>query len=124
MLNSIIYFFICIIIFYFLSSKGKLKISFKIAFFAFLLRCISGCIYGLITKSVYHGDTWHYFSLSLIETELFSKDTFQFIENALNPYYYFHNYEMSSGIESLQYGLFIKFLSVLNFFLEAIIILM
>lgn len=113
----ILYTGIFIGILYYACSNNKLQIESRLAITSFVLRVVMGCFYGFLNAKMYGGDdTWRYFELSLEETSWLLNDPIEYIKNAFSIEHYVQQYEMTHAFESIQYGSFIKMLSVFNVF--------
>lgn len=113
----ILYTGIFIGILYYACSHNKLQMDGRLAIISFVLRIAMGCFYGLLNAKIYGGDdTWHYHELSLEETRWLLDDPVEYLKNAFRIEHYVQQYEMTHAFESIQYGSFIKILSVFNVF--------
>lgn len=112
----IFYLLTCIVLLQYWVTKKIKNVSAKLLLTSFLIRICFGSLYALLPKIGKNNDIWFLHNLSVNETiHLLEKPKLIFT-NIFNIQHYINEYSLNSLVESIQYGFFIKLISVLNLF--------
>jgi hypothetical protein len=117
-----IYFLLSLALFYFLTKKRIIDLSFKQASVVLTIKLILGCGYGYLFLNLYNGDdTWSYHRESLDEFKILSNNPLEFIKDLFK-----HSYRKNQAFtffdtttnywKDLQNSVLIKLLAVFNVF--------
>jgi hypothetical protein len=117
-----IYFSLSLTLFYFLTKKKIINLSFKQASIALTVKLMLGCAYGYLFLKFYNGDdTWSYHRQSLDEFKILSNNPLEFVKDIFRNSYRknqaFTFFDTTTNYwKDLQYSILIKLLAVFNVF--------